>query len=116
MRSDGSIIGFGHPRDQPALKDPAGMAKVRLQDGGSTFLKDLPEAPFGEDAFSCGYGKMGFSCQVSHHIHILAIDGLFDEEGLVRFECLDQEGGILGTDSPVEIDADISIFTGSFTQ
>ena len=34
MRSYLSIIGFCHAGDQPALKDPARMAEVRLQDAG----------------------------------------------------------------------------------
>jgi hypothetical protein len=46
---------------------------------------------------------------LTHDLHVLALDRLFDEHWLMRLERLDQQFGGLRTDGAVEVDSDIRL-------
>src|SRR6185437_16876647 len=94
----------------------AGVAKIGLQNDGRPFFEDFAKTPFREDAFAGGDGEMGFARDAGHDIDVLALDGFLDEKGLVRFERLDEELRVLGTDGAMKIDGDIDILPAGGAQ
>ena len=58
---------------------------------GRPLLQDLAEAPLGEDPLAGGDRQMRAAGDVGQHVDILALDGLFDEERLIRLQGLDQQ-------------------------
>ena len=92
------------------------MAQVRLQNGRGLLLQDLAESPLGEYAFARGDRQVGAPGDLGEHVDVLALDGLFHEEGLVGFEFLDEQLGRLGTDRPVEVDGQVDFRSGDFPQ
>ncbi len=103
------VVGLGHAGDQARLEDAAAVGDVGLQNGGGTLFQNFAEAPLGEDALAGGDGQMGLARQIGQHIHILALDRLFDEERLIGLQRLDEQAGRLRADRAVEVDGDVDL-------
>ena len=116
MGGQRGIVGLGHSRNEPNLGDAAGMAQVGLQDRGRSLLQNFSEAPLGEDALAGGDGQVGAPGDIGHDLHVLAVDRLLDEHGLVGFQRLDEQFGRLGGNGSVKVDADISFRSGGPAQ
>ena len=108
VRRDGGVERLGHPGDQTALGDAAGVTEVRLQDRRRLLLEDFPEAPLGEDAFAGGDRQVRAARDVGHHIDFLAVHRLLDEHRLIRLQRLDEQPRGLLADGAVEVDADVA--------
>lgn len=108
MGSHGRVIGFGHPRNQASFENAARMGKVGLQDRSRARFKQGAKVPLGIKAFTDSDGNVRFARQVCHDLDILRLHDFFVKEGRIGFQGFDQDARGLGTDGPVEVNADIN--------
>ena len=116
MRRDGSVVGLGHPRDQPHFGDAPGVTQVGLQHRRRVFLQHFAKTPFGEDALTRGDGQVGRAGDIGHHVVVLRLARLLDEHRGVGLHRLDQHLREGRRNRSVEIHGDIDVRTDKFAE
>src|SRR5579884_3521974 len=78
VRSNGNVVGVGKSRDAPALGDPGGVHKVRLDYSATLLLEQLAELPARQQPLACRNRNWQVSLKLRHNARVLERDRLLE--------------------------------------